>query len=500
MPALLSTIFAIFCVYFGYRLVRWLSEIARMKRVAALIPGTDEELPGFGMALTWARMDSSQILDWELATSEKIQQQGHNVMRANFAHEVFIIPINGEAIKPIIDSKEEITKGLGYDEIKEWLGLGLLLSDGSKWQHRRRLITPTFHFRHLENYVKTFNNHSKVFAEVVSELNGAEFDAMPYVKRCALDVICDSAMGTCVNVQRNPSHPFLVALRDFLWVTTEKALKAQNWFYPYYYFSGNKKTYDVSLDVLHTFTKKVIAERKERRAKGDKTTGNETNFLDMLLEVYDAGEIDDEGVREEVDTFMFEGHDTTSSGVAWAVWCLAKHPEVQQKLYQEICDIAGSGDEPITTEHLKEMTYLDQVVKEVFRLYAPVPQVNRRLQGDFKSGDYIFPKGAIVTIAPIILARNRSIWGDDVLKFDPERFSPEREVKRHAFDYIPFSAGPRNCIGQRFALLEAKVMICWMIRSFELSATRPFDSLRTGSEAVLTPLDGIPVSAKRRTT
>ncbi|CAJ0943488.1 unnamed protein product, partial [Mesorhabditis belari] len=259
------------------------------------------------------------------------------------------------------------------------------------------------------------------------------------------------------------------------------------------------KMYRNTLDTLHGFTKGIITERKAKRANGEKTSGKETNFLDMLLEHYDAGEIDDEGVREEVDTFMFEGHDTTSSGVSWGIWCIAHHPQVQQRLFNEICEMIGEDQEEIIiTEHLKKMTYLDQVMKEAFRLYCPVPDANRRLQNDFQSGPYLFPKGAVVTIAPLILCRNKNVWGDDVLSFDPERFSEERESKRHPFDYIPSSAGPRNCIGQRFAQLEAKVMTCWLVRSFEFSSNLPFESNRAGAEGILRPYSGIPVFAKIR--
>ncbi|CAJ0587942.1 unnamed protein product, partial [Mesorhabditis spiculigera] len=495
---LLAAIVVIVLVYAAFRCYSYITELLRMKTMANMIPGALSDDGFLGAAKDWAGMDSAQILDWELQKADELRERGHNYLRINFAHEVFVVPLCGEAIKPILESKEEITKGLGYQYITEWLGLGLLIATGQKWQTRRRLITPTFHFRHLETYVKTFNHHAKIFVDVLADLKSQEFDALPYISRCGLDIICDTAMGATVDVQHNPSHPFCLAVRNMLWLNTEYALKAQNWFYPYYWWTGKAQLYKDSLNVLHTFTRKVIAERKEKRAHGEKTTGKETNFLDMLFESYDDGQIDDEGLREEVDTFMFEGHDTTSTGVSWAVWCLAHHQDVQQKLYDEIIDVLGYDDDEVTTEQLKQMTYLDQVVKETFRLYAPVPQVNRRMQADFQLGEYTVPKGAIVTIAPIILARNKKVWGDDVLSFDPERFSETRESKYHPFDYIPFSAGPRNCIGQRFALLEAKVLICHTVRAFSLSSTRPFESLRTGSEAVLKSMDGIPVIATRR--
>ncbi|CAJ0587705.1 unnamed protein product, partial [Mesorhabditis spiculigera] len=498
MPSVIGIVVAAICAYYGYRIYKFFAHIKRMREMGALLPGSDEENPIFGTATIWAQMDTAGILDWQFQQADKLRADGHNVLRANFAHEVFVIPLDGEAIKPILESKEEIVKGLGYDDIREYLNNGLLVSDGKKWHTRRRLITPTFHFRHLESYVQSFNHHAKVFTEVISEFHGAEFDALPYIKRCALDIICDAAMGTTVNAQHNTKHPFVTALRDLLYVNTNRSLKAQLWFYPYYRFSGMEKLFKDALKTLHGFSRQVIAERKEKRALGQKTSGNQTSFLDLLLESYDAGDIDDQGVCEEVDTFMFEGHDTTSAGVAWGIWALAHHPEVQDKLYQEICDIVGGDDEPVTSEHLKNMPYLEQVLKETFRLFPPVPAVNRRLQADFQSGPYVFPKGAIVSIVPIILSRNKKVWGPDSLRFDPERFSEERGLKYGPFDYIPFSAGPRNCIGQKFALLETKVMFCWLVRTFLFSSSRRFEENRTGTEAVLVPTIGIPISAVRR--
>ncbi|KAK7869159.1 hypothetical protein R5R35_006616 [Gryllus longicercus] len=224
---------------------------------------------------------------------------------------------------------------------------------------------------------------------------------------------------------------------------------------------------------------KVIEERKKElsdKKKKDPDAENENDvgqkkklaFLDMLLQYNeDGGKLTLEDIREEVDTFMFEGHDTTSSGLSFCLWSLAEHPDCQQKVYEELFEIFGDTEREPTTEDLTKMKYLECVIKESLRLYPSVPFFLRELNEDVKIEGINIVAGTTVLLAPAIMHKNPKYFPHPE-KFDPERFTAENVRGRHPYAYVPFSAGPRNCIGQKFAMMEIKALISKVLRNYKL--------------------------------
>uniref|UniRef100_A0A8C9FK49 Uncharacterized protein n=1 Tax=Pavo cristatus TaxID=9049 RepID=A0A8C9FK49_PAVCR len=222
------------------------------------------------------------------------------------------------------------------------------------------------------------------------------------------------------------------------------------------------------------YSDKVIQERKEslkdEREFEKIKKKRHLDFLDILLCAKDetgAG-LSDEDLRAEVDTFMFEGHDTTASGLSWVLYCLASHPEHQARCREEIKDILGSRD-TIQWEDLGKMTYSTMCIKESLRLYPPVPGVSRQLSKPITFHDgRTLPEGTVTAISIYLIHRNPSVWKDPSV-FDPLRFSPENVSGRHSHAFLPFAAGMRNCIGQQFAMIEMKVALALTLLRFELS-------------------------------
>lgn len=173
-------------------------------------------------------------------------------------------------------------------------------------------------------------------------------------------------------------------------------------------------------------------------------------FLDLLLESAQNGAlISDKEIKEQVDTIMFEGHDTTAAGSSFFLSMMGIHQDIQQKVVQELQDIFGDSDRPATFQDTLEMKYLERCLMETLRLYPPVPLIARQLKEDLKmaSGDYVVPAGATIGIVTYKLHRNESIYPNPN-KFDPDNFLPERQANRHYYAFVPFSAGPRSCVGK----------------------------------------------------
>lgn len=209
---------------------------------------------------------------------------------------------------------------------------------------------------------------------------------------------------------------------------------------------------------------------------GDAEIGSKSQMalLDILLQSSIQGvPLSDADIREEVDTFMFEGDDTTSSGVSHALYSISRHPAVQAKLYEELQQVLGKDREaPASQAQLQQLKYLECVIKETMRLYPPVPAIGRYTRKDLKIGEQTIPANTSIYLVFYFAHRDPKHFPDP-LSFKPERFLEDTSDDRQTFTYLPFSAGPKNCIGQKFAMLEMKALISKVLRYYELLPLGP---------------------------
>lgn len=175
----------------------------------------------------------------------------------------------------------------------------------------------------------------------------------------------------------------------------------------------------------------------------------------------------DRDIMDEACTFMLAGQDSVGAATAFCLFLLAQHPECQEKCVAEIFEVFDDDDRAPTMKDLRELRYLEQCVKETLRLYPSVPLIARKISEDIRINKNTIPAGSNILIFPYATHRLPDIYPDPET-FDPSRFSPEKVEARHPYAYVPFSAGPRNCIGYKFALIELKAVISTVLRSFEL--------------------------------
>ncbi|KAL9961256.1 hypothetical protein ACROYT_G030165 [Oculina patagonica] len=395
-----------------------------------------------------------------------------------------------------------------------------MTSDGSKWKTRRRLITPTFHFQILNNFIPVFEEQASILVRrLESRTDNGVFNIIPYVVRCALDIICITSMDSSPNAQENAESPYFNAVFRMSELVQQRQTCPWLWSDAVYKWTQPGQEHEACLKILHNFTDKVIDERiAERTAKKRDLNKHKSSvedeekeqekdyvftrkkrkaFLDLLLEAYDAGDISREGVREEVDTFMFEGHDTTAAGITWALYLLGRHPAIQEQVREEVDSFFEQKPEKLTVDGMKELRYLECVIKESQRLFPSVPFFSRSTTEDCYLDGYFVPKGTAVGVSTIGLHRNPEVWPAP-LEFNPDRFLPENSQGRHPYAFVPFSAGPRNCIGQRFAILEEKTILAHILHNFNIASTQSFDDVKTCAELITRPKEGIFVSLRRR--
>ncbi|XP_015188691.1 PREDICTED: cytochrome P450 4C1 [Polistes dominula] len=278
-------------------------------------------------------------------------------------------------------------------------------------------------------------------------------------------------------------------------------------------FSSQGRLQEELLQTLHGFTKKIIAERKlfheKTNGKYLKTfetveendvfpEGHEENIknptykkklamLDLLIAAsWNGNQIDDEGIREEVDTFMFAGHDTTAMALVFLLSLIAKHKDVQERIREEVNSVMNQKNYKMTMSVVQEFSYLERCIKESLRLYPSVHFVARYLTDDMQLKKFLIPAGTNIRINIFHLHRNPEFWPNPDV-FDPDRFLPENISKRNAYCYIPFSAGLRNCIGQKYAMFEMKLMVAHILHHFYLEPVEDLDNIKLMGDIILRP-------------
>ncbi|XP_048082759.1 cytochrome P450 4F2-like [Ursus arctos] len=367
-----------------------------------------------------------------------------------------------------------------YDFLKPWLGDGLLLSAGDKWSSHRHMLTPAFHFNILKPYVKIFNGsvnimHAK-WKRLVSE-GSTHLDMFEHISLMTLDSLQKCVFSFDSNCQEKPSE-YIAAILDLSALVAKRHQQILVHMDFLYYLTPDGQRFRRACRLVHNFTDAVIQER--RRTLPDqgvddflqaKAKTKTLDFIDVLLLTKDEDrkQLSDEDIRAEADTFMFEGHDTTASGLSWALYNLAKHPEYQERCRQEVLELLRDREpQEIEWDDLAQLPFLTMCIKESLRLHPPVTVISRCCTQDIVLPDgRVIPKGVICLISIFGTHHNPSVWPDPEV-YNPFRFDPENIKERSPLAFIPFSAGPRNCIGQTFAMTEMKVVLALTLLRFRV--------------------------------
>nr|XP_004672227.1 cytochrome P450 4A12-like [Jaculus jaculus] len=361
-----------------------------------------------------------------------------------------------------------------YRLLAPWIGYGLLLLNGQTWFQHRRMLTPAFHYDILKPYVRIMADSVCVMLDKWEQMisQNSTLEIFQPISLMTLDTIMKCAFSYRGNVQLGGKvQPYIQAIMDMNNLLFSRLRNA---------FHQNDIIYSLTYDghwtnracqIAHEHTDQVIkCRRAQLQDEGELEKikrKRRLDFLDILLfaKMENGSSLSDKDLRAEVDTFMFEGHDTTASGVSWTLHALATHPEHQQRCREEVQGLLGDGT-PISWDLLDQMPYTTMCIKEALRLYPPVPAVSRMLNTPvtFPDGRSL-PKGVTVQLSFYGLHHNPKVWPNPEV-FDPSRFAPERTQHSHSF--LPFSGGPRNCIGKQFAMSELKVSVALTLLRFEL--------------------------------
>ncbi|KAJ3031729.1 UNVERIFIED_CONTAM: hypothetical protein HDU68_000664 [Siphonaria sp. JEL0065] len=365
--------------------------------------------------------------------------------------------------------------GTPLAEMKPIGGQGLFTTNGDDpdWILGHKLLMPAFSPKAIKAYTPEMatlaNKLNLVFDEYV--LTGEKFLVNQWMTNFTFETIGKTGFGYDFGLLEKKDvtiHPFIVSMGFCLneGVSRAKSLKI----YKTLPLEANRR-YDREIKSMHKIVEDVIQQRKQQIAMQHEVPNDLLTY--MLTERTDAGQgMSDSLIRDQVMTFLIAGHETTSNTLSWALFEIDRHPKVLEACLQEIVNVGISDDIP-TDKQVSDLQYIERVLKETLRYHAPLRQVGKKAKQDnVLPGGYLVQRGTAVSVHIDAMHHNPDIFVDPEV-FDPERWTHENESQRSIYSWLPFSQGPRGCIGRQFAMQEAKIGLAKFLRKFRFKTVDP---------------------------
>lgn len=350
----------------------------------------------------------------------------------------------------------------------------LELQKDEKWKNMRSILGISFSTGKIKMMSTLMTDPINNFLKNIEKEKEEPFDITIFFKKLTFDIVCRSAFGITTNVQNNETTKFVQSVYSLFEVDSSDILPIVSICFPEFEPIPTyiRHIIDAIRNMINLPSSRVVV--KTCREIIDSRKKSEYHPPDLLQTILNAEgdsveekKLSTDEVISNALAFMLAGYDTTSSTLGWCSYYLACHPEIQERLRQEINDNI-EGNEEIQYNDLNNFQYMDQFVSEALRLSPlTIIVINRVCAEDFKYKDITIPKGAIILVPNSILQKDPNYW-EEPEKFDPDRFSLENRGKINPFIYQPFGAGPRICIGMRMANTVVKLTLANLIRSFRL--------------------------------
>jgi cytochrome P450 len=359
------------------------------------------------------------------------------------------------------DNARNYHKSPLYQKLRMSIGNGLLTSEDDFWLRQRRIAQPAFHRQKISGLAGVMAQAARETADEWQSIaaDGRAVDVSEEMMRFTRTVVLRALLGADLGAYADKV--------DEAWVIINERVGESFWSLGIAerFQRAKARQFDEARAVLRQAVDHVITERR-------RNPSDSADLLSMLMDVRDedTGEgMTDEQLRVEVTTFLLAGQETTSLALTWTWYLLSQHPAVRERLEHEL-DTVLAGRAPEYSD-LAQLPYTRMVIDEALRLYPPAWGLSRQALADDTLGGFRLPKGWLAFVIPYVLHRLPAYWKDPDT-FDPERFSPERSVDRPKFVYLPFGAGPRQCIGNQFALIEAHLSVATLAQRYRMQLVK----------------------------
>ncbi|MFO0575206.1 MAG: cytochrome P450 [Polyangia bacterium] len=406
----------------------------------------------------------------------------------------------------LVDNHRNYEKGQDYERLEVVLGKGLLTSNGAIWKRHRRLAQPAFHKQRLAGFAQVMLERTQqrieMWRDQAAGAPGRELvvDLHAEMMALTLQIVGECLFSTDLSAV---THEIGLSLGEVLRLSNEyvSALVPLPLWIP----TPFSRRFRSGLATLDAAVKRLIGARlraEDAAHAQDAAAGPGSDLLGMLLAAHlhpDAAPAAENGaepgvvalsvqeLRDEVMTLLLAGHETTANALTFGFLLLTENPAAAAALLRESARVLG--DRIPGLEDLPALAYNKQVIEETLRLYPPAWAIGRRALAEDRIGGHAVAAGTHVLLAPMLTQRDPRFFPEP-LRFVPERFAKKESAARPAGAYFPFAAGPRQCIGLGFAMMELQLILPTLLRSVEITALEP-DALRLEPLITLRPADGL---------
>nr|XP_056706863.1 LOW QUALITY PROTEIN: cholesterol 24-hydroxylase-like [Euleptes europaea] len=475
--------FGLYCCYIKYVHVKYDD-----------IPGAPRASFFFGhLPYLWSKLKSNEVFYDIMA--QWAEEYGP-IVRINIFHRISVLVLSPEGVKEFLMLPQYPKDRKAYSHLYNmfgvrFLGNGLVADPNyNHWHKQRRIMDPAFSRIYLIGLMGIFNDKAEELMKVLEEKASGktEVDVMNLLRRVTLDIIGKVAFGLELNTLYDDQTPFPRA------VTVVMEGMAKSRIPTFEYMPWNRKMVkevQESLRLIRRTGKECIERRRKAIQNGEEIP---VDILTQILKnAAQEGDYDDENMLDNFTTFFFAGHETTANQLAFTIMELGRQPEIVAKLQAEVDEVIGAKRD-INYEDLGNLRYLSQVLKESLRLYPTAPATVRWTGTEKVIEGVRIPANTTLMFNMYVMGRMERFF-DDPLIFNPDRFS--KEQPKPYYSYFPFSLGPRSCIGQIFAQMEAKVMMAKFLQRFEFQLVPP-QSFKVLDSGTLRPLDAVVCKLKLR--
>lgn len=364
---------------------------------------------------------------------------------------------------------------------------GLLTAEGDVWRRSRKAMAPVFTPRHIAGFAAPMLRQAEAFATRYEERIGDTTDVSRDMTMLTFDILAETLFsGEVAGEPDGFAHQVDRLFETMGRVDPLDLLGAPDWLPRITRILGRN-----SLAFFRDIVARTIAMRKEKMERG---VDAPEDFLTLLLRAEGPDGLTRGEIEDNIITFIGAGHETTARALGWTFYCIANLPDERARIEAEIDAVLAREPDPV--KWLDLMPRARAAFEEAMRLYPPAPSINREAIEDDTYQDLAIPKGVQVLVMPWTVHRHRKLW-DDPEAYRPSRFHPENREAIDRFQYLPFGAGPRVCIGSTFAMQEAVIAMAVLMARYRfdlLPETKPWPVQKLTTQ----PQGGLPMRVSRR--
>ncbi|XP_055605411.1 probable cytochrome P450 313b1 [Uranotaenia lowii] len=485
-----------------YFLNRWRNR--RFYRVSAQLSGP-VDLPFLGCGHLFLGKDH----DEQFSILNNMTKDYQSPFRAWLGPEFVIFVDNPEDMQVVLNSQNCLEKA----DLYRFVGCerGLFSSPVNIWKVHRKLLSPCFSPSILASFVNIFNNKCAVLTQRIEKhLGNGAFDIYADISRCTLDMICATTLGTNMDLQSDEGTKYVEAIEEICELVNNRMLMI--WLHSDFIYRRTKiyQKEQKLREEVYSMARKVLALKLQERdqflkakkkVQPEDQEKNRGIYIDEILRLAEETHVfDEQDMKDELDTIILGGNETSALTLSHVMLMLAMHEDVQERVYNEIISVTGSKDPttPILYEQIPKLAYTEMTIKETMRLLPVGPLLARKCTAPTKISKTTIPEGTTVVLGVFNCHHNPKYWGPDVDTFRPDRFHPEQVASRHPYSYLPFSGGPRNCIGYKYGLISMKIMLCHLLRTYRFRSPITMDTLKLKISVTLKVANRNMVQIERR--